>query len=79
MFAQLNGGALARTHQREERGGVLPLQTLLHVLRGDDRVVVVRDDAARDAAHLKQTPRAPPAEHDQRRDKQHVTGNQLCA
>ena len=47
--------------QLEERGRVLPLEALLHVLRGDDRVVVLGDDAARHRAHLAERAGAPRA------------------
>src|SRR6185369_5574494 len=46
MFAKLCECSFARAEQSEERRGILPFETLLHLLRRDDRVVVFRDDAA---------------------------------
>src|SRR5713226_3450210 len=54
--------------QHEERRRVLPLGAFLHVLGGDDRVVILRDDPAGHRAHLVERPRAPGAEHT---DRQH--------
>ena len=63
--------------QLEQRGRILPLQAFLHVLRGDDRVVVLGDDSARHRAHLAERPGAPRAEHAERQHEAGVPEQQL--
>src|SRR5947209_12177115 len=57
VLARLRLRALARAEQREDGSRVLPLKTLLHLLCGDHRVVVVRDDAARNIAQDRKSTR----------------------
>ena len=60
-------GALAADRARSKSAAESCRSRLsLHVLGGDDRVVVLGDDPARHGAHLAERPRAPRAQHAER-------------
>jgi hypothetical protein len=77
VLGDLPPGAVALAEQIEERRRILPLQALLHVLRGDDGVVVLGDDAPRHGAHLVERARAPRAEQPERQDEASVAEEEL--
>ena len=76
VLGQLGPGPCGLSEQEEERRRVLPLQAFLHLLGGDDRLVVVADDPARCATHVAQPPRAPAAEQRQRDDEDQQRGDE---
>jgi hypothetical protein len=63
VLVRLLKGTLELTKQYEECGGVLPLKAFLHILGSHHRGIVIRYDMSRHAAHVVQTPGAPPAKH----------------
>jgi hypothetical protein len=71
--------AVVLAEQLEHGRRVLSLETFLHVLRGDDRIVVLRDDASRHGAHLAERASAPSPENAQRENESAVTEQQLRA
>ena len=77
VLRKLGLGALALVEEKEHGGRVLPLEALLHVLRGNDRVVVVRDDAPRHSAHVAQPGGAPDAEPAERGDEDEIADEEL--
>src|SRR6185369_363740 len=58
---------------------ILSFQAFLHLLRGDNRVIVFGDDAPRDLTHVVQTPGTPCTQRHERYDKHPITGEQLCS
>ena len=61
VLIELRHRAIAVPQQQKERGRVHSLQTLFHVLRGDHRIVIVRNDAPGHFTQLAQTQGAPHA------------------
>ena len=79
VFGRLAQRAFVLTQQLEYRRRVLALEAFLHVLRGDDRVVVLGDDSQRHGAHLAKRPGAPRAKHRERENESSVTEEELRA
>ena len=77
MLRRLPRGPFVLAEQREHGRRVLPLEALLHVLRGDDRVVVLGDDQPRHRAHLAERAGAPRAQQAQRQDESGVAEQQF--
>ena len=77
MLGNLAPRPLALAQEIEQRRGILPLEALLHVLRGDDRVVVLGDDPARHRAHLAERPGAPRAKDTERQHESRVAQQEL--
>ncbi len=77
MLRRLPRGPFMLAEQREDRCRVLALEALLHVLRGDDRVVILGNDQPRHRAHLTERAGAPRAQQAQREDEAGVAEQQL--
>ena len=74
VLPQLRPAPLGLAQQDEQRGGILALEALLHVLRGDHRVVVVGDDPSRHAASSRRCQALHAPSTDQRQDEHQERG-----
>src|SRR5262249_29904376 len=76
LLARLGYGPRVVPEQHEERRGILPLQALLHVLRGNDGLIVLGDDVPGHGAHLVQPSGAPGAQRRERGDECEIAEEQ---
>ena len=77
VLSQLRPGALVLAQLGKQGGGVLPFKAFFHILGGDDRVIIIRDDTARHLSHFTQMPGAPPAEGHEGSDEHQIPAQQF--
>src|SRR5262249_37511918 len=79
MLRCLAAGAFVLTDKLEQSSRVLTLQALLHLLRGDDGIVVLADNSIRHRAYPAEGVGAPRTQYGKSDHESEVAEQQLCA